>query len=379
MECVQRATGCLALFALGLGLGGCKDDKTNVNGYVDGLASRVCDAVLECDCEYDGGSNYDHCVQQLGVGASTLAELNDVEGLSFDGECADQQISEIGRLGCGVFTFDADAECERPCKVWVGPMSKGGTCTTINGFDNCKQGLSCDDGVCVDPCDEPDLPNIGEPCAPQFGCDEGAWCDDTSMPLLPVCDALPGAGEACLGPERNFACNVDLMCDTSVANAPVCVAPPALGEECPFGSCADDLFCDTVAVPAVCAALPRLGDLCPRGVCAEPNLCEGGVCVEPRPQVCGLYSGVPEGLDPTGTETTGIDPTGIDPTGPETGGFETEGGETGIGGNSCCVPSDFPGCDDVEVVSCVCQLDESCCIDAWSESCVSTAFECGGC
>lgn len=388
MERLQRATGCLALFALGLGLGGCKDEETSVNGYVDGISRRVCDAVVECECDYDGGSNYDHCVQQLGVGTSTLAELNGVEGLSFDGECADKQISEIGRLGCGVPTFDTDAECERPCKVWVGPTSRGGTCTSVNGFDNCKQGLSCGNGVCVDPCDEPDLPQIGEPCAPQFGCDEGAWCDDASMPLLPVCAALPNAGEPCLGVEQNFACNVELMCDTSDPDAPVCMALPGLDEECPLGACAEDLFCDTIAAPFVCAALPGLGDLCPQGICTAPNLCDGGVCIEPRPQVCGLYSGVPEGLDPTDTGgETGIDPTmgetGVGPTGGETGidptFGETDGAESGIGGNSCCLPSDTPACDDVEVATCVCQMNESCCFDGWSQDCVNLASKCGGC
>lgn len=383
-----RATGSLAFltFALGLGLGGCKEEKTEVTGFVDGFSRGVCDAVVECDCEYPGGTNYDHCLQQLGVGNSTLAELNDVEGLRFDGDCADRQVSEISRLGCGVFMFDPDAVCERPCKVWVGPMKKGGTCTSVNGYDNCHQGLTCDNGVCTDPCEEPDLPEIGEPCAAQFGCEEGAWCDDVAAPLLPVCAALPGAGETCLGEEQGFACNIDLMCDLTDFDAPVCMALPGEGDECPNGTCAEDLYCDVGVAPAVCVAVPGLGDLCPQGLCTVPNLCEGGVCVEPRPQVCGFYSGVPEGLDPTagGTTDPTVSGTGVDPTvgetgGPGTGGFETEGGDTGIGGNGCCVPSEVFACEDVEVATCVCGLDESCCVDGWTETCVSLAFECGGC
>lgn len=390
MHSFARLSGSLAFLTLGLGLtlGGCKEEKTGVNGFVDGLSRSVCDAVVECDCEYPGGSNYDHCLQQLGVGSSTLAELNEVEGLRFDGDCADRQISEIGRLGCGVFMADPNAECERPCKVWVGPMEKGGTCTTVNGYDNCSQGLSCDNGVCVDPCEEPDLPQIGEPCAVQFGCEEGAWCNDVDTPLLPVCAALPGDGEACLAAEQGYACDVDLMCDTSDLDAPICMALPGVGEECPTGTCDVDLFCDVAAAPAVCAALPGLGDLCPQGICTAPNLCEGGLCVEPRPQVCGLYTGVPEGLDPTagGTDDPTVGETGIDPTvgeteGPGTGGFETDGGDTGVGGNSCCVASDTPVCDDVEVATCVCGFDTACCTDAWTQECVDavTEFGCGGC
>lgn len=382
MERLQRATGCLALFTLGLGLGGCKEEKTEVSGFVDGFSRQICDAVVECDCEYPGGTNYDHCLQQLGVGFSTLAELNDVEGLRFDGDCADRQISEVSRVGCGVFMPDPDAECERPCKVWVGPMNKGATCTSVNGYDNCHQGLTCDGGVCTDPCEEPDLPEIGEPCAVQFGCEEGAWCDDVAAPLLPVCAALPGAGETCLGEGQGYACNVDLMCDLTDLDAPVCVAPPGEGDECPNGTCDEDLFCDVGAAPAVCVAVPGLGDLCPQGLCTAPNLCEGGVCVEPRPQVCGSYSGVPEGLDPT-DGGTGVDPTVGETEGGETGIDptigETDGGETGVGGNGCCVPSDFFACEDLEVATCVCEIDQSCCAESWTETCVGLASECGGC
>jgi hypothetical protein len=341
----------------------------------------VCDAVVECSCDYPGGSDYDHCLQQLGVGASSMAELNDVEGLRFDGECADRQVSEIGKLGCGVFMPDPDAECERPCKVWHGPMGEGATCASVNGVDNCHQGLVCDGGVCVNPCAEPDLPRIGEPCASQFGCVEGAWCDDVRVPLFPKCEPLPTETMPCLGPEQGFACNVGLLCDTTDPNAPVCVAPPALGEECPTGTCATDLFCDNTSVPAVCANPPALGDLCPQGLCAAPNLCEGGLCVEPRPQVCGFYGGVPEGLDPTGAETgvetTGPATTGPLTTGPGTGGAET-GGATGGAVTDCFTAHATPGCDDVAVAGCVCEVEVSCCADAWTEICVETAvLNCG--
>lgn len=378
MERLQRATGCLALFTLGLGLGACKEEKTEVTGFVDGFSRRVCDAVVECDCEYPGGTNYDHCLQQLGVGGSTLAELNQVEGLRFNSECADRQISEISRLECGVFMPDPDAECERPCKVWLGPMTKGATCTSVNGFDNCHQGLTCDNGVCTDPCEEPDLPKVTEPCAPQFGCEEGAWCNDVAAPLLPVCAELPGDGQACLGQEQGYACNIDLMCDLTDLDAPVCMSLPGEGEECPVGTCAEDLYCDVAAAPAVCTALPGLGDLCPQGLCAAPNLCDGGLCTEPRPQVCGFYSGVPEGLDPTAGETE-VDPTVGETSGPGTTGFETEGGDTGVGGNGCCVPSEVFACEDVDLATCVCEADQSCCVDGWTEACVGLAFECGGC
>lgn len=368
-------------------MGGCKDENIDVSGYVDSWSNKVCDAVVECSCDYPGGSQMDHCLSQLSVGAKTLAELNDTEGLTFDGACAQRQVEEIDRLGCGVFEPDPDAKCEAPCKVWYGPMHAGGTCTTINGYDNCNQGLSCEGGVCVHPCEEPDLPGLGEACAPEYGCDEGLWCDSVSAPLLPVCANLPALGEPCLAPELGYACGEELVCDTT-ADEPVCAALPGLDEECPAGACADDLFCDNSMLPAVCITLPTLGEVCPLGICASPNLCENGACVEPRPQVCGLYSGVPEGLDSVGGESGGE-------TGGETGVGETgvtageSGGETGLdtgvatGGEfgDCCVPNGSPACDDIAVATCVCEIDPSCCTDGWSAACVDavTANACGAC
>ncbi|MBC8068969.1 MAG: hypothetical protein IAG13_11600 [Deltaproteobacteria bacterium] len=330
--------GRIAVLGVSLGLFACKDDGIDTNQYADALPSTVCDAVVECNCEYPGGALYDHCVAQLEVSAKTLAELNGVDGLQFDGECAQKEIDAIGSLGCGVPVFDPEAKCKAPCKVWHGPMDEGGTCTSINGYDNCKQGMTCDEGVCVHPCDEADLPKVGEPCAPEFGCDENAWCDAETAPLFPVCAALPGIGQPCVE-SLGYACAEDLMCDTSDPGTPVCAALPGLGEECPLGACSDDLFCDVTAAPPVCSVLPALGEACPLGLCAAPNSCEDEVCVAPRASVCGYYSGVPDDgmttIDPgtdgslTGVDT-GLETGGFD-TGLDTGGFDTglEGGSTG--------------------------------------------------
>jgi hypothetical protein len=323
--------GRIALLGVSLSVLACKDDGIDANQYVETLPSTVCDAVVACNCDYPGGALYDHCVSQLEVGASTLAELNDVDGLQFDGACAQKEIDAIGSLGCGVPEFDPDAKCKVPCKVWHGPMGEGGTCTSINGYDNCKQGMTCEDGVCVHPCAEADLPKAGEPCAPEFGCDENLWCDAVSAPLFPVCAALPGLGQPCVE-EIGYACAEDLACDTTDPSAPICAALPGLGDECPLGACSDDLFCDVTAAPPVCSVLPALGEACPLGLCAVPNSCEDEVCVAPRPAVCGYYSGVPEGIDPTtdptAEPTTDGSITGVD-TGLDTGGFDT-GLETGV-------------------------------------------------
>jgi hypothetical protein len=46
--------------------------------------------------------------------------------------------------------------------------------------------------------------------------------------------------------------------------------------------------------------------------------------------------------------------------------------------NSCCTISDTPGCNDDEVLSCVCDLDSFCCAVAFDPLCVSEALACGG-
>jgi hypothetical protein len=46
--------------------------------------------------------------------------------------------------------------------------------------------------------------------------------------------------------------------------------------------------------------------------------------------------------------------------------------------NSCCTASDTPGCNDDEVLSCVCALDSFCCAVAFDSICVSEALQCGG-
>lgn len=370
-------------FLAGLALGvaclstSCKEDL-DATKYVESLASTVCDAVIACSCEYPNGAQLDHCVAQLEVGGTSLAELNRVEGLKFDGECAQKEVDAVGSLGCEVLVFDPDADCKRPCKVWHGPEGKGATCTSVNGYDNCKQGLVCGAGVCVDPCAEPDLPKVGEACSPQYGCDEGAFCDSRTTPLFPICVALPGEGAACAMTDFGQACAEDLYCDV-MDN--VCVAPPGLNEECPDGTCAADLFCDFAMNPPICAELPGLGEMCDVGICQAPYLCEANVCIKQRPQVCGYYGGVPEdggsgpGSDPT--INPGTDESGLDSDATLDTGLDTTGGDAG----DCCTPLETPACSNVDVAACVCAELTACCSEAWTPDCVDAVvgLGCGQC
>ena len=104
---------------------------------------------------------------------------------------------------------------------------------------------------CFNPCAEPDLPNIGEGCAPEYGCEEGAFCDTTSDALYPTCRALPTDTMPCF--ETGFGdylCAEGLFCDFNTdPDNPVCTAPPGLGEECPDFVCDAGLYCDSSAGP----------------------------------------------------------------------------------------------------------------------------------
>lgn len=303
-----------------LGLAACKSESLSSHEYVEKFTVEVCQAVVTCNCEYPYGQLYDHCLAQLLTAGDALVELNAVEGLSFDGECAQELIDDVEALGCSVPVGDPDAKCERPCKLWHGPMGEGGTCTTINGYDNCKQGLVCGgDGTCINPCAEPDLPNLGELCSTQYGCDEGLYCNADDQPLTPTCASLPGDGRPCIDSDLfGYLCDEGLMCDTVTdPDAPTCVGLPDLGEECPSFACDEGLYCDNSAMPAVCAELPTLGEACPTFACEAPYVCDGETCIEPPPAVCGYYGGLPPDEGETGTSdaTTDATDTGTSDTG----------------------------------------------------------------
>ncbi|NJK31260.1 MAG: hypothetical protein HC927_01950 [Deltaproteobacteria bacterium] len=50
-----------------LGLAACKNKGISVDEYVDSLSTGICEAVIDCNCEYPDGALYDHCVAQLSV------------------------------------------------------------------------------------------------------------------------------------------------------------------------------------------------------------------------------------------------------------------------------------------------------------------------
>jgi hypothetical protein len=66
--------------------------------------------------------------------------------------------------------------------------------------------------------------------------------------------------------------------------------------------------------------------------------------------------------------------------------FCTQGGienacdfECPIPGDTCCATSPDPGCSNAAIEGCVCETDGFCCESAWDDMCVEEAIACGGC
>jgi len=73
-------------------------------------------------------------------------------------------------------------------------------------------------------------------------------------------------------------------------------------------------------------------------------------------------TGVMTGGDTTGSATTGP---------PNTTGEDTS--TTGPAGDTCCEVHEGPGCDQPDVVDCVCAIEASCCAFEWNQDCVDLA------
>jgi len=314
----KRLARISAVSLLCLSVGGCAEDEgISESEYISSSVENVCSLIFSCACEdLDPDYTQDRCVETRTQSAEVMAQVAEIDGLSFDGECGEEQVNELIGAACdpAAVSQNADAVCERPCKLYYGPMKAGESCEEgTSGRDNCKQGLRCVAGLCEDPCDEILPANIGELCF-ALACVEGAWCD-VSVPYAPVCAARPGFNQPCAdtNPEpdvTSYLCLDGLYCDgaTDPMN-PICLAYPDVGEECPAGDCAGGAFCDFTLTPQMCVDIPGIAeactficepgsfcdtDFCPAGLDCEmdPSLFEP-TCMENGPAVCAWAPTVP--------------------------------------------------------------------------------------
>ncbi len=283
---------------IGLGLalaGACKDDDEN--GPVDEsdapseVAQRFCAAFYGCDCDAfsmrfdsmaDCETEYAESIQdQIDNGnAAMLTYQAACPGIWLDAldELQCQTVFEAGMDDSAVAAFRALVEC----KLFYGTRGAGEPCQVdpdVSG-DECEKDLVCENEVCAVRVEAPEL---GETCMPNGEvCAGGAACLDLDGDGASICEALPKAGETCLG--MLDLCDAYLTCDQTDKT---CVSLPAVGQPCgPQGviRCAEGAVC---GAGDMCEAAPGAGEPCTY-FCEEGLICQENVCAVAQPLVCGF-------------------------------------------------------------------------------------------
>jgi hypothetical protein len=256
------------LMAVGfLALPGCADDEESgmsEEAYHEEAANDVCEYIFTCDCDITTTGTLQDCQQEV---ADLLqgAQVPAIEGgLTWDGVCADELIAELNARACGSEAYSCgDDSCEAPCNLYYGPMGKGGTCTGGSFGSNCKQGLTCVNDVCADPCEVAPRPMIGETCWAGL-CEEGAWCNWGTNGVNPMCQALPMLGQDC-SEVGQCADNCTMYCDGDV-----CKSFAGAGSDCTETACEGNTWCNA----GTCEHLPGRGaDCADAGGCSDGFVC----------------------------------------------------------------------------------------------------------
>ncbi|MFH1529378.1 MAG: hypothetical protein ABIK09_01445 [Pseudomonadota bacterium] len=405
--------------------GVCDNDEACVDGEC--ITSLTCVEMQQCSWQCGGN---EECQQGCWADASVDAQIQWMATLQCIGATCGQPPSEgcwqsaIGNGGACQDEWNDCQSCTPECEgLQCGPDGCGGSCGSCPGGYACDQHGYC---LCAPQC-------VGKVCGPdgcggQCGfCPGGDVCN-----YLGACVCMPdclgkecgsdGCGGSCGSCPPGGFCTPSGFCDAQMC-------PPGEIPDCD-DSCAPadwigDGFCDMEQ--------SQFGAnfYCPEhdwdgGDCEEDN-CGNQYCQEylgedcdSCPQDCGPCPGEcqngqvedcngncrPEWLLGNGQCNNG---TGGGPGGganfncpewefdygdcdPEP--FQCGDGwcDTAIGegcqtcpvdcgpcsGGDCCAPHDAPGCDDPDVVACVCSFDPFCCEATWDGICVDEAAnQCG--
>jgi hypothetical protein len=161
-------------------------------------------------------------------------------------------------------------------------------------------------------------------CPPGFTCDNWGSCL-----CQPQCEGKECGNDGCGG-----SCGSCTSGDVCNANGFCVCNPKCENKQCGPNGCGGN-----------CGTCPSGSQCTPGGKCKPggPNQCGNGICQVPLGEDC---NSCPQDCDCTG---------------------------------SCCDEHDFPGCDDPDVMMCVCEMDPYCCDAMWDGLCVEEAWQCGGC
>jgi hypothetical protein len=294
-----------------------------------------------------------------------------VDATCCEGQWTSECVSLVTELGCGWCPPPPEGPC---CEVGTGP---GCTDDTVEGCV-CAQLPDCCSGVwgaeCVAAVDTLACGTCEEP--PKGECCEahrGGGCLDVGVESC-VCDLAP----ECCDDAWTEACValVDQagcgMCE--VEKTACCMAgdgPGCSEPEIETCVCAQDPFCCAQQWDASCVEKVELFGC---GVCQV----ELGDCCEPGEGPGCLDLAVQAcvcDVAPSCCQDQWTDACAalVEPLGCGMCGGPVEG--------ACCEPHDTPSCDDATVAECVCAQDPFCCAGTWDQLCVSEveSLGCGTC
>jgi|GEM_PF-5238830 len=383
----------------------CDGLDNDCDGVIDNGGAEVCDSLdNDCDglidedvctceptlcppgaCEDDDPCTQDLCDPNTGacvhvaVAGCCVPEPEVCDGL--DNDC-DGVIDDGDVCGCPVGACD-DGD---PCTI--------DSCDPVTGA--CSNDL---DPTCSDCCTEHDGPSCSDPAVESCVCDIApeccleTWYPHCGWIAADECAAQCTGGCEPTGPE---VCDgIDNDCDGIVDGPDVCAGPcevdgtlcddgdPCTGDDtCVAGECVGALMnCDDGDPCTIDACSPLFG-----GCNNSPDPDCG--CV-PEPEIC---DGIDNDCDGVvdGADVCGCDPLACDDDDPCTSDDCAADGACintpipGCGGTSdCCEAHPFPGCEDPDVLACVCADFPECCDAEWLPHCADHAMngcglECGG-
>lgn len=256
------------------------------------IAEQICANLFACECQVSVTfADEAACVEQQT--ASIEVELDAVvDGGSWNAECAGQLVKTWSKWDCygwGTAMHESSYD-PRVCPIIKGNKGPGAECWAMNYGDDCREGLSCIDQICID---SPTFPvPLGGVCEYQWEnlpCAAGSYCGWNGDSPNRTCVAIPQAGDPC--DPNDYLCgsaSYDLFCDPGTAT---CTLAPGAGEPC-FDQflCAAGNYCDG-GKDFSCQPRRELGDSCGADtVCPVDASCISNICTADPAAVCNLIN-----------------------------------------------------------------------------------------
>lgn len=261
---------------------------------LDALAATQCEAASACACDRTAAQG--GCTPQLeDTWLARLRAGGDL-GLTWDADCVTSIGTAIDDAGCAWPGTATANPCREFCQIFHGDRTEGQTCEGHDALvSNCAQGLLCDDGRCVSPCEALSGLPEGARC---YDFDAGQALDRCAEGLSCLypsgrCTRAPAAGAACL----DGNCDADSYCDW---DTDLCRALPGLGDSCDYSDCREGLACrwNEVDYTSRCVMEAGEGQSCSNAPCADGLWCNGNdnVCHAPGGEGDTCDVGCREGL-----------------------------------------------------------------------------------